>query len=68
MHFLIKNTNLYYDNFILEYIEQYKNGEDLFDIPLDEVVQQKYQLYLQACQALGGVAASPVIPYSTEQW
>ena len=31
------------------YIEQYKNGEDLFDIPLDEVVQQKYQLYLQAC-------------------
>ncbi|NNP70579.1 hypothetical protein [Acinetobacter sp. Ac_5812] len=38
------------------YIEQYKNGEDLFDIPLDEVVQQKYQLYKQACQALGGVS------------
>ena len=49
------------------YIEQYKNGEDLFDIPLDEVVQQKYQLYLQACQALGGVAVSPLIPVSTEQ-
>lgn len=40
------------------YVEQYKNGEDLFDIPLDEVVQQKYQLYKQACQALGGVASS----------
>ena len=38
------------------YIEQYKNGEDLFDIPLDEVVQQKYQLYKQACQALGGIS------------
>ncbi|MCH7315341.1 hypothetical protein [Acinetobacter sp. ANC 3882] len=40
------------------YIEQYKNGEDLFDIPLDEVVQQKYQLYKQACQALGGISAT----------
>ena len=40
------------------YIEQYKNGEDLFDIPLDEVVQQKYQLYKQACQALGGVSSA----------
>ncbi|EOR09269.1 MULTISPECIES: hypothetical protein [Acinetobacter] len=40
------------------YIEQYKNGEDLFDIPLDEVVQQKYQLYKQACQALGGVSTA----------
>ncbi|ENW19026.1 hypothetical protein [Acinetobacter haemolyticus] len=39
------------------YIEQYKNGEDLFDIPLDEVVQQKYQLYKQACQALGGISS-----------
>ncbi|ESK54781.1 hypothetical protein [Acinetobacter tjernbergiae] len=38
------------------YIEQYENGEDLFDIPLDEVVQQKYQLYKQACQALGGIS------------
>lgn len=38
------------------YIDQYKNGEDLFNIPLDEVVEQKYQLYKQACQALGGVS------------
>ena len=41
----------------IRYVEQYQNGEDLFDIPLDEVVQQKYQLYRQACQALGGVSA-----------
>ena len=40
------------------YIEQYKNGEDLFDIPLDEVVKQKYQLYKQACQALGGISTN----------
>lgn len=40
------------------YVEQYKNGEDLFDIPLDEVVQQKYQLYKQACQALGGISST----------
>lgn len=40
------------------YVEQYKNGEDLFDMPLDEVVQQKYQLYIQACQALGGISPS----------
>lgn len=38
------------------YIDQYKNGENLFDIPLDEVIEQKYQLYKQACQALGGVS------------
>ena len=41
------------------YIEQYKNGEQLFDIPLDEVVQQKYQLYKQACQSLGGIPQTP---------
>lgn len=51
------------------YVEQYKNGEDLFDIPLDEVVQQKYQLYKQACQALGGVAprTKPVIVTNNHQ-
>lgn len=50
------------------YIEQYKNGEDLFDIPLDEVVQQKYQLYIQACQALGGISTTkePIAVASTE--
>ena len=40
------------------YIEQYKQGEDLFDMPLDEVVNQKYQLYQQACQALGGISST----------
>lgn len=44
------------------YVEQYKNGDNMFDIPLDEVVQQKYQLYKQACQALGGIAAKTSQP------
>ncbi|HQV24414.1 MAG TPA: hypothetical protein PLS76_01510 [Acinetobacter sp.] len=50
------------------YLEQYKKGEDLFDIPLDEVVQQKYQLYQQACQSLGGITTSKVaIPLNTTE-
>ncbi|MFG0749575.1 hypothetical protein [Acinetobacter ursingii] len=39
------------------YIEQYKQGESLFDMPLDEVVEQQYQLYKSACQSLGGVTS-----------
>lgn len=43
---------------VTQYIEQYKNGDNLFKIPLDQVVEQKYQLYQQACQALGGVSTT----------
>ncbi|WP_130802158.1 hypothetical protein [Acinetobacter ihumii] len=39
------------------YIEQYKHGETLFDMPLDQVVEQQYQLYKSACQSLGGVTS-----------
>lgn len=38
------------------YIEQYKEGQTLFDMPLDEVIAQQYQLYQSACQALGGIS------------
>jgi hypothetical protein len=41
------------------YVESYKNGEELFDMPLDEVVKQQYQLYKAACDSLGGVSAQP---------
>ncbi|ATO18280.1 hypothetical protein BS636_00600 [Acinetobacter sp. LoGeW2-3] len=39
------------------YIEQYKNGEESFEIPLSEVVTQQYELYKSACQNLGGIPA-----------
>ncbi|EXC93125.1 hypothetical protein J484_3391 [Acinetobacter baumannii 1051830] len=41
------------------YVESYKNGEELFAMPLDEVVEQQYQLYKAACYSLGGVSAQP---------
>ena len=41
------------------YIEQYKEGDTLFDIPLDQVIEQQYQLYKSACQSLGGVSIAP---------
>lgn len=37
------------------YIEQYHQGEGLFDLPLYEVVEQQYNLYKDACQNLGGI-------------
>lgn len=37
------------------YIEQYKNGEKLFHIPLDDMVKEQYEMYKSACQALGGI-------------
>lgn len=37
------------------YIEQYHQGEKLFDLPLHEVVEQQYNLYKDACQNLGGI-------------
>lgn len=41
------------------YIESYKAGDVLFEIPLDEVVQQQFQLYKSACEALGGISPKP---------
>ena len=41
------------------YVESYINGEELFAMPLDEVVEQQYQLYKAACDSLGGVSAQP---------
>ncbi len=41
------------------YVESYKNGEELFDMPLDEVLKQQYQLYKSACDSLGGVSSQP---------
>lgn len=38
------------------YIESYKNGEKLFNIPLTSVVEQQYSIYKEACQNLGGIS------------
>ena len=37
------------------YVESYKSGDELFKIPLDQVVQQQYDIYKSACEALGGI-------------
>lgn len=42
-----------------QYIEDYKNGQSSFDIPLDQVVEQQYHLYQSACQSLGGISPNP---------
>lgn len=41
------------------YVESYKEGEELFAMPLDEVVKNQYELYKAACDSLGGVSAQP---------
>ncbi|MDO7194479.1 hypothetical protein Q5M49_12430 [Acinetobacter nosocomialis] len=41
------------------YVESYKEGEELFAMPLDEVVNKQYELYKAACDSLGGVSAQP---------
>jgi len=45
----------YYEHSL--YIEQYKNGEESFEISLSEIVNQQYELYKSACQNLGGIPA-----------
>lgn len=40
-------------------VESYKEGEELFAMPLDEVVKKQYELYKAACDSLGGVSAQP---------
>lgn len=43
--FLIKNTNLYHDNFILEYIEQYKNIPENIKVSLyNDCIMKNYEI------------------------
>ena len=37
------------------YVESYKEGKEIFLIPLDQVVQQQYDIYKAACESLGGI-------------
>lgn len=45
-------------NTIETYIRAYKNGETLFDLPLDQVIRKKLEYYQVNCQSLGGVLAA----------
>ena len=38
------------------YVQSYKNGDELFDVPLTEVIQEQYVIYQEACQHLGGIS------------
>lgn len=40
---------------VVSYIDQYKDGDKLFSIPLTDVVDQQYIIYKSACQNLGGI-------------
>ena len=40
---------------VTTYINDYKAGQVLFDLPLPDVVQQQYLIYRDACQSLGGL-------------
>lgn len=44
-----------------EYIQSYKSGNELFKIPLHEVVQQQYEMYATACESLGGVKSQDIV-------
>lgn len=37
------------------YIQSYKDGNELFDLPLSEVIEQQYLVYQAACENLGGI-------------
>ncbi|OTG81046.1 hypothetical protein [Acinetobacter sp. ANC 4648] len=37
------------------YVDSYKSGDVLFSIPLEQVIQQQYDIYKSACESLGGV-------------
>lgn len=39
----------------VNYIDQFKAGDYMFALPLDEVVKQQFDLYKTACESLGGV-------------
>lgn len=40
---------------VTTYISDYKAGQILFDIPLQDIVKQQYLIYREACQSLGGI-------------
>lgn len=44
----------------MSYIDSYKSGDVLFQIPLDHVVQQQYDVYKSSCEALGGVQSEKI--------
>lgn len=37
------------------YVQSYKDGNELFDLPLTEVIEQQYIVYQAACENLGGI-------------
>ncbi|WP_407307695.1 hypothetical protein [Acinetobacter sp.] len=41
------------------YVQSYKEGEELFDVPLSEVIKEQYGIYQEACQHLGGISPTP---------
>lgn len=40
------------------YVNSYKAGQALFDLPLTDIVQQQYVIYQAACQSLGGIVSN----------
>ena len=41
------------------YVESYQHGDQIFDLPLPEVIETQLQSYTAACQSLGGVLPNP---------
>ena len=41
------------------YVESYQQGDQIFDLPLPEVIETQLQSYTAACQSLGGVLPNP---------
>lgn len=39
----------------IEYLASYKDGDSLFEIPLEQVIHQQYISYKSACYYLGGL-------------
>ncbi|TCB52544.1 hypothetical protein E0H80_01450 [Acinetobacter sp. ANC 4779] len=40
------------------YVQSYKEGEELFDVPLTDVIKEQYVRYQEACQHLGGITST----------
>ena len=40
------------------YVKSYKAGEELFDLPLTDIIEQQDAVYQAACQSLGGIVAT----------
>ncbi|MFH7765287.1 hypothetical protein [Acinetobacter sp. BSP-28] len=37
------------------YVQSYKDGDELFNVPLTEVIEEQYFIYQEACLHLGGI-------------